>query len=414
MTEAVSGKGVFATFPQWIKFPSLTLRLTTRHGLGKAAWLLLLLLHIVPTSAQAANENSSSINGCKADEIVRFRGGTARLENDLFTGTDQNYTNGVAFTAVSHDIAGKLRTECLPTPVRLQAELIKFLNPDFWSDEENSAHTQNVVVKFGQSMFTPKDPARTDPILDDRPYAGLLYVGMSWNRRKHEPQSHSEMLDTREITLGVIGPLSLAEQTQNLVHDAIGADRFLGWQHQLKNEPALQLAIDRKFKDYRGTGPITPGFSTDSIRSLGLRLGNIETSATLGIEGRIGWNLPNDFGTYPIRPGAENRPPSASIHSGSADAPLSVARLRPGVHLFGTMETKLVAHDFSLDGNLFRSSYSVTRRPWVAQAAIGVSAHGLVDGHGVKLAVMRVYRSREFEEQVTNQAYGSVALSIEF
>jgi hypothetical protein len=369
----------------------------------------------VPAIAQAANEDTSSIRGCMADEVARFRGGTARLENDLFTGTDQNYTSGVAFSAVSHDIAGRLRTECLPTPVRLHAELIKFLNPGFWSDAENSAHTQNVVVKFGQSMFTPQDPARTDLVIDDRPYAGLLYVGMSWNRRKHEPQGNSEILDTREITLGVIGPLSLAEQSQNWVHDAIGADRFLGWQHQLKNEPALQLAMDRKFKDYRGTGAITPGFSADSIRSLGLRLGNIETSASLGIEGRIGWNLPNDFGTYPIRPGAENRPPSAdAVHRSSGDALSSVARPRPGVHLFGMMETKLVAHDFSLDGNLFRSSHSVTRRPWVAHAAVGVSAHGLVAGHGVKLAVMRVYRSREFEEQGPNQAYGSVALSIDF
>ncbi|MFZ3175840.1 MAG: lipid A deacylase LpxR family protein, partial [Thiobacillus sp.] len=324
--------------------PPFTMHLPTRHGQGKAAWLLTLFLHIVPAIAQAANENASSIKGCKADEVVRFRGGTARLENDLFTGTDQNYTNGVAFSAVSHDIAGKLRTECLPTPVRLHAEFIKFLNPDFWTDAENSAHTQNVVVKFGQSMFTPKDPARTDLNIDDRPYAGLLYVGMSWNRRKHEPQSNSEILDTREISLGVIGPLSLAEQSQNLFHDAIGADRFLGWQHQLKNEPALQLAMDRKFKDYRGTGAITPGFSADSIRSLGLRLGNIETSATLGIEGRIGWNLPNDFGTYPIRPGAENRPPSAaSIHSGSNDTHPTVDNPRPGIHLFGTLETKLVA-----------------------------------------------------------------------
>lgn len=389
--------------------------LPARRGQGKAAWALALFLHLLPAVAQAANEDVSGIEGCTADEVARFRGGTARLENDLFTGTDQNYTNGVAFAAVSHDIAGKLRTECLPTPVRLHAEFIKFLNPDFWTDAENSAHMQNVVVKFGQSMFTPKDPARTDLIQDDRPYAGLLYVGMSWNRRKHEPQSDSEMLDTREITLGVIGPLSLAEQSQNLVHDAIGADRFLGWQHQLKNEPALQLAMDRKFRDYRGTATITPGFSADSIRSLGLRLGNIETSATLGIEGRIGWNLPNDFGTYPIRPGAENRPPSAaSIHSGSGHAHSAAARPRPGVHLFGTMETKLVAHDFSLDGNLFRSSHSVTRRPWVAQAAIGVSAHGPVAGHGVKLAVMRVYRSREFEEQGPNQAYGSVAFSIDF
>jgi hypothetical protein len=78
------------------------------------------------------------------------------------------------------------------------------------------------------------------------------------------------------------------------------------------------------------------------------------------------------------------------------------------------LEAKAVAYDFSLDGNLFRSSHSVSRRPWVAQAAVGVSAQGILAGHGVRLAVMRVYRSREFEEQSTNQAYGSVALSIEF
>ncbi len=264
-------------------------------------------------------------------------------------------------------------------------------------------------------MFTPQDPARTDLILDDRPYAGLLYVGMSWNRRQHEPQSNSEILDTREITLGVIGPLALAEPTQNLVHDVIGVDRFLGWKNQLKDEPALQLAMDRKFRYYRGAGAIQPGFSADSISSLGLRLGNIETSATVGIEGRIGWNLPNDFGSYPIRPGAENRPPSAaSIRGGSADAALIANRPRAGVHLFGTLETKLVLHDFSLDGNLFQSSHSVTRKPWVAQAAVGVSVQGLVAGHGVKLAVMRVYRTREYEEQGPSQAYGSVALSIEF
>lgn len=385
-------------------------------GLGRSTLALVLNgLFFLPGMAQTVNEDASGIRDCRADEAIKFRGGTARLENDLFTGTDQNYTNGVAFTLVSHDIAGKLQPECLPMPVRLHAELIKFMNPDFWSDPENPAHTQNVVVKFGQSMFTPKDFARTDLIPDDRPYAGLLYMGLSWNRRKHEPQTNLEMLDTREITLGVIGPWSLAEQSQNVVHDVIGADRFLGWDHQLKNEPAVQLAFDRKFRDYRGVGAIIPGFSADSIRSLGLRLGNIETSATLGIEGRIGWNLPNDFGSYPIGPGAENRPPSAaSIHSKAIDAATAATKPRPGIHLFGTLEAKLVAHDFSLDGNLFRSSHSATRRPWVAQAAVGISAQGILAGHGVRLAVMRVYRTREFEEQSTNQAYGSIALSVEF
>jgi hypothetical protein len=370
---------------------------------------------VLPALAQSTADRIAGAEDCKAAQAIEFRGLTLRLENDLFVDTDRNYTNGVAFTAVSRDIAGSLRTECLPTPVRLHAELIKWLNPGFWSDAGNPSHSQNVVVKFGQSIYTPNDPLRTDLITDDRPYAGLLYVGMSWNRRTHAAQSDTDMLDTREITLGVIGPWSLARQSQNLVHDAIGVDRFLGWDHQLKNEPALQLAMDRKFKGYRSDGAITPGFSADSIRSIGVRLGNIETSVSAGIEGRIGWNIPNDFGTYPIRPGAENRPPSAaSLRGGSNEAARIAPGPRAGVHAFGTLEAKLVAHDFSLDGNLFRSSHQVTRRPWVAQAAVGLSAQGLVAGHGVKLAVMRVFRSREFREQASNHAYGSVALSLEY
>lgn len=376
--------------------------------------LLTGLCCLLPAVTHAVDSASAGTGGCAQEVGVRFRGATVRLENDLFTGTDQNYTNGVGLTLVSEDIPGRLQTDCLPAPMRLHAQLIQLLNPGFWADAGDPAATQNVTVKFGQSMYTPEDFSRTDLIPDDRPYAGLLYMGLAWNRRR-QAAGDQEMLDTREITLGVIGPWSLAEQTQNLVHDLRGIDRFRGWDHQLYNEPAFQLAMDRKFKAYRGAGAIFPGFSADAIRSAGLRLGNIETSATLGIEGRIGWNLPNDFGSYPIRPGAENRPPSAaSLHGGSNEAILPASRPRPGVHLFGILEAKAVAWDFSLDGNLFRASHSVTRRPWVAQAAFGVSAQGIMAGRGYRLAVMRVYRSREFEEQKTNQAYGSVALSVEF
>lgn len=379
------------------------------------ATALVLVLCAAPVSAQTVNTPDSDVQTCNASNAIRFRGATARLENDLFADTDQNYTSGVAFTAVSHDIFGKLNLACLPAAVRLHTALISYLDPGFWADADNPAHAQNVVVKFGQSMFTPRDSTRTDLIPDDRPYAGLLYVGMSWNRRKHEPHNNTEVLDTREITLGVIGPLALAQPAQDLIHDVIGAERFQGWDNQLRNEPAVQMALDRKFKNYQGTGAIQPGFSADYIRSLGLQLGNIETSGTVGIEGRIGWNIPNDFGTYPIRPGAENRPPSAaSIHSGDGKGTTQSGRPRAGVHLFGTLETKLVLHDFSLDGNLFESSHSVTRSPWVAQAAIGLSAQSPVAGHGVKLAVMRVWRTREFEEQGSSHAYGSVTLSIEF
>lgn len=317
--------------------------------------------------------------------------------------------------AVSRDLATNLRTECLPAPVRLYARLIKLVNPSYLSDAANTSSSQNIVAKFGQSMYTPDDPTRTDLIVDDRPYAGLLYAGMAWNRRSHAAQSDVEMLDTRELTLGVIGPASLARQTQDMVHYAIGSERFLGWDHQLKNEPALQMAMARKFKRFRGDGAITPGFSADLIPAIGMRVGNIETSVGMAAEGRIGWNIPNDFGTYPIQPGAENRPPSAaSIHGHSNTASRSASAPRVGVHLFGTLEGKYVAHDFSLDGNLFRSSHHVTRRPWVVQAAVGLSTQGVLGGRGYKLAVMRVYRSREFEEQTSSHTYGSVDFSVEF
>jgi len=391
-------------------------RSRARYRLGCLGLAFLLNgLCFLPAGAQAANDDAFSIGDGGASEVIRFRGGTVRLENDVFAGIDQNYTSGVAFTWVSHDIAGRLQPELLPMPIRLHAMLIRFMNPGFWSEVEGTTDTQNVVVKFGQSMFTPRDYSRTDLILDDRPYAGLLYMGLSWNRRRHGPEAKLEVLDTREITLGIIGPWSLAEQAQNAVHQVTRSYKFLGWEHQLESEPAIQLALDRKCKVYRGAGAVIPGFAGDAICSMGLRLGNIETSTTLGVEGRMGWNLPNDFGSYPIRPGAENRPPSAaSTRSETGDAGTAADRPRAGIHLFATLEAKFVAHDFSLDGNLFRSSHSVTRRPLAAQAAVGMSIQGLVAGHGVRLALMRVYRSLEFEEQESNQTHGSVALSLEF
>jgi hypothetical protein len=42
-------------------------------------------------------------------------------------GTDHNCTIGVAFMAVAHDIAGSLRSNCLPGPVRLRNRIGWFL-----------------------------------------------------------------------------------------------------------------------------------------------------------------------------------------------------------------------------------------------------------------------------------------------
>lgn len=349
---------------------------------------------------------------CAPEQTVRWRGGTVRLENDLFAGTDRNYTNGVAFALVSADIDGRLRPDCLPQPFALYARFLGRVDPGFWRDAGTRAASQNVVVRLGQAMYTPADKSRADLVRDDRPYAGLLYLGLAWNRRLRPVGHGYDMLDSRELTLGIIGPWSLAHQCQDLVHKVRGLDRFQGWSNQLHNEPAFQLAMERKFRR-PADGAVHPGWGSDIIGSYAVRIGNIETSANTGFEVRAGWNIPNDFGSYPIRPGAENRPPSGAAalrHSQprDADAP------RPGAHLFANLEARAVAWDFSLDGNLFRSSHHLHRRPWVAQAAAGLSTQWLIARRGMRLAVMRVWRTREFDGQVGGHAFGSVAVNVEF
>lgn len=335
-----------------------------------------------------------------------------RLENDLVAGTDRNYTNGVSLAMVSRDLDDPLRPECLPAPVDLYRRFLGWINPGFWERAGAHSASQNVVVRLGQSMYTPEDETRTDLIPDDRPYAGLLYVGLAWNRRIHPQAAPYELLDVRELTLGVIGEWSLAEHSQNLVHRLRGIERFQGWDNQLSNEPALQMAMERKFKPHT-EGAVRPGWSHDVIGSYALRAGNIELAAGAGVEFRAGWNIPNDFGSYPIRPGEESRPPS-SVSDLRATSPRSRRAPNPGVHAFLNLEAKAVAWDFSLDGNLFRDSHHVTRRPWVAQAATGISSQWLVAGRGVRLAIMRVWRTREFDEQMGRHAFGSIALSLEY
>lgn len=99
--------------------------------------------------AQAVAEGATEAGNCATEkQALRLRGATVRLENDLFAGTDQNYTNGVALTLVSYDIRAKVRTESLPAPVRLPAQLIQAMNPGFWADADSPAATQYVVVKL--------------------------------------------------------------------------------------------------------------------------------------------------------------------------------------------------------------------------------------------------------------------------
>ncbi len=114
-------------------------------------------------------------------------------------------------------------------------------------------------------MYTPADISRSDLITDDRPYAGWSYVGFAYHR-KAEFVEHLDFLDSVEIQVGIVGPQSYADETQTLVHELRNIDTAKGWDHQLKNEPGLVVAFERKWLFYPTT---TSLLSADAIAHAG-------------------------------------------------------------------------------------------------------------------------------------------------
>ena len=124
------------------------------------------------------------------------------------------------------------------------------------------------------------------------------------------------------------------------------------------------------------------------------------TYLNLGGEYRIGWQLPEDFGTAAVRPGGDNSAP------GDCDI-RHCNQWICGLHAFISFDGRFVARDIFLDGNTFEDSHSVDRRSTVAEAAIGFSFFS----GGWKISYAKVFRTREFEEQDKSHEYGSLSFS---
>ena len=105
--------------------------------------------------------------------------------------------------------------------------------------------TRGVAHMFFQRLQTPEDLKTSELIEDDLPYAGLL----AWQGTQYA--WGNEISDQFSTYLGVVGPIAMGEEMQEIVHAATGSDEPRGWHNQLKNEFVFKFEMQRVWKLYR-------------------------------------------------------------------------------------------------------------------------------------------------------------------
>ena len=134
-------------------------------------------------------------------------------------GTDNAYTNGT----------------------RIDLFYTKKRPSRFFIDRSMPKAGDSSIDVFGwgimQIMFTPDNLATPVYQADDYPYSGALFAThtlYSYNPvKKYDFQT--------ELILGVMGPASLAEQTQRLVHKIINYQQPEGWGNQLGTDVLVNI-----------------------------------------------------------------------------------------------------------------------------------------------------------------------------
>ncbi len=291
------------------------------------------------------------------------------LENDIFASTDRYYTHGMK---------------------------LSWTFPDSPSGRRDTMAQRAFSLSFGQNIYTPEDIARTDLIEDDRPYAGVTYFSLAFHRKK------GQSLNTLEFVLGIVGPHSYAEKMQRFFHNLVKTHDPKGWDHQLKDEIVFAVVFDRKWRLRQGGED--KSFGSDMIVHLGGSLGNLMTAAVAGFQFRVGWNLPGDFGSFPIRHGGEG---STFFNDRSS---LPAKRRRFGIHGFIYVAGHAVFRNIFLDGNTFQESHRVDKHPFVADIIAGAALTYKL----FKLSYAYVYRTKQFKTQPEPHIFGTVNISLTY
>ena len=329
----------------------------------------LALLLLVSSYANAETEANQS-----------FGNMTIYWENDFFAGSDRDYTNGIKIIWGS-GYSPQGDSSALPGWVTKTTQ---------WLPLVGSAEQQlGTSLAIAQEMYTPQDRKSSALVVDERPYAGWLAFSTGLYGRTDRQQT------SYLLTVGLLGPISLAEQTQELIHSFFEGVVAEGWDNQLENELTFDASLQSRWR-FMPVGR-RQGVGIELIPHTGARLGTAKTYAEAGAEARFGWRMADDFGSCQMR---DDCIPDQKFDRA---APF-------GTHLFTRFNGRAVLRNIFLDGNTFRASHSVDKEPFVADVTAGFG----IQYRSFRMTYAYVYLSKEYKIQTYKHLFGTLYFSWEF
>lgn len=298
-------------------------------------------------------------------------------DNDLLTGSDRGYTNGLM---ISYLTAPAQDQNSQSSELARTAE--NALN--FLPGISTPGQQQALAFSLRQLMVTPENITANPPDTNDLPYAGYLSASStlwSWD---------ADTITGYGVHLGVIGSESGAEASQKFVHKLTGSDEPRGWDSQLGTDVVggIEATHARKLFAYGAEDKIQQEVSVVATAALS----SFRTSFGAAAIWRTGHNLPVNF--IPDYAGA----------SSTIGMPGALNHRAPGWSVFIGLGVDVVPYSY-LDKNA--SPYQFEESLLQGQAGIGGSMHW------DRLQVSLTVRATTGEEQNNkdNFSFGSLAVT---
>ncbi|NEN25551.1 lipid A deacylase LpxR family protein [Cryomorpha ignava] len=171
--------------------------------------LILLIAGFWKSSSAQKIDHLSSYSDIQSSNYFRFN-----YDNDLFAGTDQNYTQGFSFELVAPFLDAN--------PVNHL-----FYRPN------------DFEIRYGifveHIAYTPANFELPEIQIGDRPFAAAIYLKSFMIATDRE---NARRL-TSSVSVGMIGPAAFGDAMQTTIHKITGSKMPLGWRNQVKNDLVL-------------------------------------------------------------------------------------------------------------------------------------------------------------------------------